>query len=138
MIAELTKSALRNTYTQNIKIKTEQHYVESKNLFSSWKCIIFCNNRIRAKNCWQSIFFKTTNKVRGGMVRGRQLNSLLELGEGVWTSYEIFKKESLDRTSIFRGVWPYSGGCNFYIKIKLKSEIFNGKKNYKQKCFSLS
>ena len=24
--------------------------------------------------------------------------------------------------------WPYSGGCSFYIKIKLKSEMPNGKK----------
>ena len=36
----------------------------------------------------------------------------------------------------FFGGWE--GGCNFYIeiiKIKLKSEIFNDKKIYKQKCF---
>ena len=31
----------------------------------------------------------------------------------------------------------FSGGCCFYIKNKLKSEIFNDKKNYKQKCFSV-
>ena len=30
------------------------------------------------------------------------------------------------------------GGCNFYIKDELKSEIFNGKKVHKQKCFFLS
>ena len=30
------------------------------------------------------------------------------------------------------------GGCNFYIKSKLKSDIFNDKKVKKQKCFSLS
>ena len=29
-------------------------------------------------------------------------------------------------------------GCNFYIKNKLKSEIFNDEKVYEQKCFSLS
>ena len=33
-----------------------------------------------------------------------------------------------------RGAWQGS----FYIKNELKSEIFNGKKVYKQKCFSLS
>ena len=30
------------------------------------------------------------------------------------------------------------GGCNFYIKSKLKSDIFNDKKVNKQKCFALS
>ena len=32
--------------------------------------------------------------------------------------------------------WPSSGGCSFYMKNKLKSEIFNGKKNCKWKYFS--
>ena len=58
---------------------------------------------------------------------------------GGWTSYQIFKKggggRGLDRISIFRGGllgkrgWTFSGGCSFYIKNKLKSEI------YKQKYF---
>ena len=30
------------------------------------------------------------------------------------------------------------GGCNFHIKNKSKSEVFNSKKVYEQKCFSLS
>ena len=30
------------------------------------------------------------------------------------------------------------GGVQFFIKNKLKSEIFNDKKLYEQKCFSLS
>ena len=44
------------------------------------------------------------------------------------------KREGLDRISIFRGGllgmrgWPFSGGCNFHIKHKLNSEIFNDKK----------
>ena len=44
--------------------------------------------------------------------------------------------EGLGKTSIFRGtllgkngVTFYRGGCNFYMKDKLKSEIFNGKKS---------
>ena len=41
MMAELWKSAKRNTYTQNSKIKTDQQQVERKKL---WKCIIFCND----------------------------------------------------------------------------------------------
>ena len=36
------------------------------------------------------------------------------------------------------GVTFFRGeGFSFYIKNKLKSEIFNNKKIYKQKCFSL-
>ena len=31
--------------------------------------------------------------------------------------------------------WPFSGGCSFYIKNKLKSEIFNGKKFIKKYVF---
>ena len=54
----------------------------------------------------------------------------------------------LDRTSTFRGevagkrgMTFFKGGgegCNFYIKNKLRFEIFNDKKVYKQKYFSLS
>ena len=36
-----------------------------------WKCIIFCNNLIRAKKCWWSIACKTTNKPCENLVRGR-------------------------------------------------------------------
>ena len=67
----------------------------------------------------------------------------------IWTSHQIFKKgRGLNRTlTIEWGLWERGGewvsffeggGCNFYIKNKLKSEIFNGKKVDKQKCFSLS
>ena len=57
-----------------------------------------------------------------------------------------FKKREreLDRILILRGrlvgkrgVTFLRGGCNFYIKNKLKSEIFNEKKVVKQKCFSV-
>ena len=51
-------------------------------------------------------------------------------------SYQIFKKGGLDRTSTLRrgllkkrGVTFFRGGCNFYKKNKLKSEIFNDKKS---------
>ena len=53
-----------------------------------------------------------------------------------------FQKGGLDRTSIFRGervaekegkvvvtIFRGVGGCNFYVKNKLKSEIFNIFKN---------
>ena len=33
--------------------------------------------------------------------------------------------------------WPFSGGCSFDMKNKLKSEIFNGKKIYKKMLFSV-
>ena len=53
--------------------------------------------------------------------------------------------EGIDRISVFRG-WLlgkrgggdfFQGGCNFYIKNKLTSEMFDDKKVYKQ-CFSRS
>ena len=64
---------------------------------------------------------------------------------GGWTSYQIFIKAGLDRTSTLRrgdagkeGGNFFQGGCNFYIK-KLKSEIFNDKKKFINKnIFSLS
>ena len=56
---------------------------------------------------------------------------------GVGLNLPNFQKErGLDRTSTFReklvwrGGWLFSGwGCNFYVKDKLKSEIFNDKKS---------
>ena len=51
------------------------------------------------------------------------------------------KGRGLDRTSILRGgggLFQGEGGYSFYIKSKLKSEIFNDKKSYFQKCFPLS
>ena len=65
-------------------------------------------------------------------------------GEGGWTSNQIFKKGGLDRNSTFRGGLLgkrgqlFSGGLQFSYKNKLKSEIYNDKKVYKQKYFSLS
>ena len=51
---------------------------------------------------------------------------------GSWASDQIFKKGALDKISIFRGrllekrgVTFFRGGCSFYVKNKLKSEIFN-------------
>ena len=65
--------------------------------------------------------------------------------QGGWTSNQILKKRGLNRTSTFRGgllgktgVTFFRGGCNFHMKNKLKSKIFNDKKVYKQKYFSLS
>ena len=57
-------------------------------------------------------------------------------GDGGWASDQIFKKGDLDKISVFRGgcskkgEWVFSGGCSFHIKNKLKSEIFNDKKNF--------
>ena len=58
-------------------------------------------------------------------------------GEGGWTSYQIFKKGGLDTTLIFKGglvrkraVTFSRGVCNFYVKNKLKSDIFNDKKSW--------
>ena len=67
---------------------------------------------------------------------------------GVEPPTKFQKGGGLDRTSTFtegllgkRGMTFFQGegeGCNFYIKNKLRFEIFNDKKVYKQKYFSLS
>ena len=55
-------------------------------------------------------------------------------GAGGWTSYQIFKKEGLtgpvlEGGSWERGGWSFTQGLQFYIKKKLRSEIFNDKKS---------
>ena len=61
-------------------------------------------------------------------------------GEGV----HIFKKKGggltepqfLEEGYWEKGRWPYSGGgCSFYIKNKLKPEIFNDKESLQTKMF---
>ena len=52
------------------------------------------------------------------------------LGEGEPPT-KFSKRGALTGSQFLKGV------CSFYIKNKLKSEIFNGKKNYKQKYFSI-
>ena len=66
-------------------------------------------------------------------------------GRGLcWASNQIFKKGRLDRISIFeegllgkRGVIfsGGGGGCSFYIRNKLKYEIFKYKKSLQRKTF---
>ena len=64
-----------------------------------------------------------------------------------WASYQIFEKGGIERSLVFRGglvrkrgvtFLRGAGGCDFYVKNKLKSEIFNEKKVDKEKYFSLS
>ena len=64
------------------------------------------------------------------------LHPLSAGGEGVEPPTKL-KKGGLDRTSTFRGEWRFSGGVQLSHN-KLKSEIFNDKKVYKEKYFSLS
>ena len=55
---------------------------------------------------------------------------------GAEPSTKFSKGGGLDRTSTLRGGNFFQVvGCNFYKKTKLKSEILNGKKIYKQKIF---
>ena len=66
----------------------------------------------------------------------------LSAGRGGWTSYQIFKRGSLTEPQLWEGgCWKRGGnffrGLQFYKKSKLKSEILNDKKVYKQKYFSL-
>ena len=42
---------------------------------------------------------------------------------------EFSKKRGFDRTSVFRGGDLFQGGFSFYIKNKLKSDIFNDEKS---------
>ena len=57
------------------------------------------------------------------------------VGGGGLASSTIFRKGGLDRTETFRGDF-FQGGCNFHIKNKLKSEIFNDRKSLLAKIFS--
>ena len=70
----------------------------------------------------------------------REWTDNLEVLTSNWGSYQIFKKEGrLGRISVFRGsllgkkgmtfFGGKGGGCSFYIKNKIKSEIFNDKKS---------
>ena len=52
---------------------------------------------------------------------------------------ELTGPQLLERVAGKEGwLFSWGWGCNFHIKNKLKSEIFNDKKVYKQKYFSLS
>ena len=67
---------------------------------------------------------------------------------GGWALDQIFKKGGggggFAGSQFLEGAaWKeegdfFQGACSFLITNKLKSEIFNGKKVYKQNCFSLS
>ena len=66
---------------------------------------------------------------------------------GGWTSRQIFKRgggaglagpQLWEEVAEKEGVTFFRMGCNFTHKKKLKSEIFNDKKVYKQKYFSVT
>ena len=66
-------------------------------------------------------------------------------GDGIEPSTKFCKSGGLTGPQLLEvNCWEKGGdffqgeGCNFHIKNKLKSEIFNVKKVYKQKYFSLS
>ena len=55
-------------------------------------------------------------------------------GGGVEPPTTFSKREGLTGTQLLEGCWErggdfFQGGCNFHIKNKLKSEIFNDKKS---------
>ena len=64
-------------------------------------------------------------------------------GVGVESLTKFSKRGGLSGSQFLEGgYWErggdfFQGGCSFNIKNKLKSEIFNDKKVYKQKCFSV-
>ena len=76
---------------------------------------------------------------------------LLEGWGGGWASDQNFKKRGgltgsqfleevggKEKSDFFQGAGGRRVGCSFFIKNKLKSLVFNDRKVYKQKCFSLS
>ena len=85
-----------------------------------------------------SIFYqKQTHSVHPPFLLGGGLNLLPNFqNEGGGLTGPSF----LEGVGGKEGVTFLRGGgvCNFYITNKLKSEIFNDKKVYMQKCFSLS
>ena len=57
-------------------------------------------------------------------------------GGGVWASNQIFEKGGLTGPQLSEGgCWERGEGCNFHIKNKWKSEIFNDKKSLLAKIF---
>ena len=72
------------------------------------------------------------------------VHPLAFLQGGVDPPTNFSKRGVLTRPQLLKGVAGKEGvtffrvGCNFHIKNKLKSEIFNGKKVYRQKYFSPS
>ena len=79
---------------------------------------------------WAPEFFKGG----GGAGRGAAAGGGGGGGGGGWTSKFFKRGGGLDQISIFREVflgnrgWPFTRGCNFYIKSKIKFEIFNERK----------
>ena len=60
-----------------------------------------------------------------------------------WAMYALKPKSVLEmhfraNSKKTQSLGTNGGGLQFFIKNKLKSEIFNDKKLYEQKCFSLS
>ena len=84
---------------------------------------------IKHKFCKKQIWFISWNSKQQHIVHPPFLQ-----GGGGWASKQIFKKGGLTRPKLFEGVARkeatfFRGGCNFDIKNKLKSGIFNDKKS---------
>ena len=75
----------------------------------------------------EDIFCSVTQQAKLKELQRRSLHPILFLLGESFSLLPNFQKA---------GAWQFflEGGCCFYIK-KLKSEIFNDKKVYKQKCF---
>ena len=81
---------------------------------------------------WEKQFMKNGTFTNFWFLGPRNWLMIHLLGGGGGSLNELpnFRNEGLDRTSIFRGSWwerggwPFSGGVSFYIKVKLKSQIF--------------
>ena len=59
-------------------------------------------------------------------------------GGGLTGSQFLEEVGGKEKGDFFQGAGGRAVGCSFFIKNKLKSQVFNDRKVYKQKCFSLS
>ena len=123
------------TTVQNFRLSTAQvkfHQICTLIGYFCWKCIKF-----QLKKVWRSyvsLYQRAIVCTPLPFLKGR--------GGGGWASNQIFKKRGLDKISTFREellgkrrVTFFKGDCNFHIKNKLKSEIFNDKKCLSAKIF---
>ena len=93
-----------------------------------WKQLSHTNSLIMITRWLYLWILKSINLFKQSQVFRHSVHPPLFCWGRGWTSYQLFKKGGLDRTSVFRGGWHFSGGCNFSTKNKLKSEILMTKK----------
>ena len=109
----------------------------------TFKSQIFCGMH-RISYGLKILFFPIQHSVHSLFLRGERVRGGGG-GGGGWSSYPIFKKgHGLTGPHFLEGgCWErvgvfFQGGLQFLHQKKLKSDIFDDKKDYKRKFFSLS